>query len=153
MVSIAATPGIALATVTCLGSIICATVDHRTGYIFDALTITSALIAVVLALSSGTFIPSVFAAVGAGAAFATLRLLTRGRGIGLGDLKLAMVVGLGYGPLGTAIALGSAFVLGGCYGVALLVSGRARPGDHIRFGPFIAGGSIIALFVDGMVSV
>jgi leader peptidase (prepilin peptidase)/N-methyltransferase len=147
--SVASTPALALATVTCFGSIVCAAVDHRTGYIFDALTTTSAVVAAALSLSSGTLSSSALAAALGGGVLGGLYLLTRGRGIGLGDVKLAAVVGLGYGPVGTALSLASAFILGGCYGAALLVTGRARRGDAVRFGPFIAGGTVIALFVVG----
>jgi leader peptidase (prepilin peptidase) / N-methyltransferase len=147
--SIASTPSLALATVTCFGSIVCGVVDHRTGYIFDALTATSAFVAVALAFAGGMLPSSALAATLAGGTLGALYLITRGRGIGLGDVKLAAVVGLGYGPLGTALALVSAFVLGGCYGAALLATDRARHGDSIRFGPFIAGGTVIALFVVG----
>ena len=148
--SMAWKPGLALATVTCLASIVCGVVDHRTGYIFDALTATSAFVALAFAVASNVFPSSAIGAALAGSTLGVLYLGTQGRGIGLGDVKLATVVGLGYGPLGTALAVGSAFVIGGCYGAALLATGRARIGQAIRFGPFLAGGSIIALVVIGV---
>jgi prepilin signal peptidase PulO-like enzyme (type II secretory pathway) len=54
-----------------------------------------------------------------------------------------MALGLSAGL--AAIAL--AFVFGGGYGAWLLATKRARTGATIRFGPFIAAGTFVALIV------
>ncbi|MDQ6943875.1 MAG: prepilin peptidase, partial [Candidatus Eremiobacteraeota bacterium] len=81
-----------------------------------------------------------------GGSLLTLHVLTRGRGLGLGDVKLGTAIGAGFGPAAGLVALGAAFVLGGAFASWLLLTGRARRGDAIRFGPFLAAGTVAAAF-------
>jgi leader peptidase (prepilin peptidase)/N-methyltransferase len=65
-------------------------------------------------------------------------------GMGLGDVKLAGVLGMYLGWLGwDALAVGgiAGFVLGGLWGVGLLVTRRARRGSSLPFGPWMLGGA------------
>jgi leader peptidase (prepilin peptidase) / N-methyltransferase len=76
-------------------------------------------------------------------------------GMGFGDVKLAGVLGLylgwlGWGELAVGAFLG--FLLGGAWGVALLVARRASRKSAIPFGPFMLGGALVAVFVGGSVS-
>jgi len=72
------------------------------------------------------------------------------RGMGMGDGKLAALVGLVLGALGgrlVAVAAALAFFLGGLGGVAALSFGKAGRKQAIPFGPFIAAGAVLsALF-------
>jgi leader peptidase (prepilin peptidase) / N-methyltransferase len=77
-----------------------------------------------------------------------LWLFSGGRAMGFGDVKLAPVLGATLGWVGISSALVgllAAFVLGGVLGVVLLVSGRARRGTHMPFGPFLLLGALIGL--------
>ena len=134
-----------LAAATLIGAIVCGVVDARTGYIFDALFFTMATIASVLSVACGHAVDGLAAAAIVAAALGALHLLTGRRGLGLGDVKLASVVAGGYGVAVGLSAIGSAFVLGAAYAVALLVVGRAKRTDALRFGPFIAGGAAVVL--------
>lgn len=83
-----------------------------------------------------------------GGAYLLLALAVPG-GMGLGDVKLAGVLGmvlayLGWGPL-TVGAFG-AFVLGGTFAIGLMVSGRARRGSGVPFGPWMLGGAWLGVF-------
>ena len=72
-------------------------------------------------------------------------LVSRG-GMGLGDVKLAVVTGLFLGwPEGLVGLLAGVFA-GGLLGIALLVTGIKGRKDPVPFGPFIALGAMIALF-------
>lgn len=65
-------------------------------------------------------------------------------GMGLGDVKLAAVVGwFLQWPL-VAMGLLLAFLAGGLVSLALLLTGRITRKDHVPFGPFLAGGGIVA---------
>ncbi len=91
------------------------------------------------------------AAAGAGilvAFFLALALIKSG-GMGLGDVKLAGVLGLFLGWLGwpqLIVGVFAAFVLGGLFGLALLVLRRAGRGSGIPFGPWMFAGTWIAVF-------
>ena len=71
-------------------------------------------------------------------------------GMGLGDVKLAGVLGLYLGWWGwAALAVGgfAAFLLGGLAGCVLLASGRAGRASRIPFGPYMLAGALSALWV------
>jgi leader peptidase (prepilin peptidase)/N-methyltransferase len=68
------------------------------------------------------------------------------RGMGMGDVKLAALVGLVLGSLGlryVGVAAGAAIVLGGLGGVVALAMGRGRK-SAIPFGPYLAAGAVVA---------
>jgi len=70
-------------------------------------------------------------------------------GMGGGDVKLAPLLGLYLGWLGwSAVAVGmfAGFVLGGVFGVALLVSRVATGKSRIPFGPYMLAGALLAVF-------
>jgi leader peptidase (prepilin peptidase)/N-methyltransferase len=73
-------------------------------------------------------------------------LLTRGRGMGLGDLKLAIPLGLILGWPDMLVATIAAFVLGSIVGLLLIADKRATMGGAIPFGPFIVLGFYVAIF-------
>lgn len=92
--------------------------------------------------------PAQLARIAAGAgilfiAYLTLALISP-RGMGMGDVKLAGVIGLVLGWAGwAALAVGAlaAFLLGGLVGIVLILIGRARRSTGIPFGPWMLGGA------------
>jgi leader peptidase (prepilin peptidase) / N-methyltransferase len=72
--------------------------------------------------------------------------------LGMGDVKLAGVLGLMLGWLGWSVAvLGSflGFLVGGLAGVLLLLAGRAGRRTPIPFGPFMLLGALVAITAGG----
>jgi leader peptidase (prepilin peptidase)/N-methyltransferase len=78
------------------------------------------------------------------AGFFGLAFLASPRGIGLGDVKLALVVGLYLGLGRGIVALVATLLLGGVAAVAALVAGLSRK-DAIAYGPMLALGAALAL--------
>jgi leader peptidase (prepilin peptidase)/N-methyltransferase len=75
-------------------------------------------------------------------------ILVSPSGMGLGDLKLAMVLGFylgwfGWGALFMGLLL--AFILGSIFGLALIVARRAQKRTAIAFGPWMILGAFLAL--------
>jgi leader peptidase (prepilin peptidase) / N-methyltransferase len=71
------------------------------------------------------------------------------RGMGMGDVKLAALIGLVMGSLGlryVGVAAGAAILLGGLGGIAALLLGRGRKAA-IPFGPYLAAGAVVAAFL------
>lgn len=64
-------------------------------------------------------------------------LATRGRGMGLGDVKLAVFVGVFLGAKATLVWMFLSFIVGAGVGLVLLASGKVKFGKHIAFGPFL----------------
>lgn len=77
---------------------------------------------------------------GSGSFLLLLNLCTRGRGMGLGDVKLAIPLGFLAGWPGSFIWLTGSFVIGGIISLVLLALGKAHFGNKIAFGPFMVVG-------------
>jgi leader peptidase (prepilin peptidase)/N-methyltransferase len=73
--------------------------------------------------------------------------LVRGQiGMGEGDFKLLAALGAWFGwKMLPALILLSSFV-GAAIGIAMIAIGRTKKGQHIPFGPYLAGAGMIALF-------
>jgi len=70
------------------------------------------------------------------------------RGMGMGDVKLALVIGVVLGALGlrfVAVAAAGAVLFGGLGGIVALATGRDRK-SAIPFGPYMAAGALVAAF-------
>jgi leader peptidase (prepilin peptidase)/N-methyltransferase len=69
----------------------------------------------------------------------------RGRGIGLGDVKLALVLGLvtGFPAVFASLVAGAFF--SGAVSAGLLLARRVRRRDYIPFAPFMLAGALTAL--------
>lgn len=81
-----------------------------------------------------------------------LWVITGGRGMGLGDVKIAPSLGatLGWWGLGVAaIGLLAAFVLGALVAVVLLLARRVGRKSAVPFGPFLFAGTAVAILAGG----
>ncbi len=76
----------------------------------------------------------------------SLNLITRGRGMGLGDVKLAILVGSMAGLQSFLIWLFFSFLFGAIIGIILIMLKKAKMKETIPFGPFLVMGYPIALF-------
>ena len=75
-------------------------------------------------------------------------LVTSGKAMGFGDVKLAPLLGLSLGWFGWEIATVGvicAWFLGGIYAGLLILIGRAQRSSAIAFGPFLIAGFWIAV--------
>ncbi len=92
------------------------------------------------------FLGSLIMGFAVGLFFLLLILATRGRGMGGGDLKLGIFLGLVFGfPQGLLVLLLS-FFFGSIAGVILLLTKKRHFGQTIPFGPFLSLGGLVALF-------
>ena len=93
----------------------------------------------------------------AGAALGGLyfAIATIHRGMGFGDVKLALLLGLYLGFLGwqfLAVGTFAGFLLGGVVGAVLLAAGRATRKTRIPFGPSMLAGALLAVFAGAPVA-
>lgn len=72
--------------------------------------------------------------------------LTKGRGMGIGDIKLGGLIGLTLGGAYCLVAMFSAFVIGALVGLGLVAKNKANLKTQLPFGPFLVLGWLIALF-------
>jgi leader peptidase (prepilin peptidase) / N-methyltransferase len=134
--------------------LVVAVIDARTKRIPNRLTypLTPALALLFVAggLLAGQPAAAVRALLGALAGFAALLVLAliSPRGMGMGDVKLAAPLGLGLGYLSwghVVLGLFGGFMLGGGASLLLVATRIAGRKDHIPFGPFLAGGTLVAI--------
>jgi len=81
-----------------------------------------------------------------GAGFLVLALISP-RSLGLGDVKLAALLGLFLGWFGwpaVAVAVIATFLLGGLTALLLVLSRRATPSTELAFGPWLVLGAAVA---------
>lgn len=78
--------------------------------------------------------------------FLFLYLITKGRGMGFGDVLLALFMGMFLGYPNVIISFYIAFLTGAFFGVILILIKKKRFGEHIAFGPFLIFGIFIAFF-------
>lgn len=82
---------------------------------------------------------------GAGVFLLLLHILTRGKGMGLGDVKLALFLGSLLGWPWTAVWLFGAFLTGAIVGSILILIKKISFGRQIAFGPFLILSLVITL--------
>lgn len=70
-------------------------------------------------------------------------------GLGMGDVKLAALMGLVLGFPLVLVALMVGILYGGLVAIALLLSGVKGRKEAIPFGPFLAGGAVLTLLWGG----
>ena len=89
---------------------------------------------------------SILSALAAAVFFLTIVLISRGKWMGIGDIKLAFLMGLFLGWPNIVVALFSAIFLGAIMGIGLIMSGRKTLKSEVPFGPFLVFGTFLALF-------
>lgn len=127
-------------------------IDLDTQLLPDDITLPLLWLGLLLNLN-GTFTSLSEAVIGAAAGYLILwsvywgfKLATGKEGMGFGDFKLLGAIGawLGWKMLPLVILLSS--VVGAVVGIALIVIARHGRDIPIPFGPYLAGGGLIALF-------
>ncbi len=86
------------------------------------------------------------AALVSAAFFLLIVLLSHGKWMGAGDIKLAFLMGLVLGWPGVLVALSVAFYSGAVVGLGLMALGKKKLKSEIPFAPFLVAGTFIALF-------
>ncbi|MGH7716958.1 MAG: prepilin peptidase [Vulcanimicrobiaceae bacterium] len=129
---------------------VAAVVDAQSGYIFDPLILAGVIGVVATATLEQNAVESIYGAIVAGGTVLCIWAASLGRGLGLGDVKLAVVLGAVFGPLGGIAAIGLAFMAGAAVATCRIIVGKANFGTSIRFGPYLLAGSVCLLAYNRM---
>ncbi|MGB2762768.1 MAG: prepilin peptidase [Minisyncoccales bacterium] len=92
------------------------------------------------------FYSVLISAFGAATFFLIIVLVTKGKGMGIGDIKLAFLMGLLLGWPNIFVALFFAFLIGAIMGIGLILAHKKTLKSEVPFGPFLVTGTFIALF-------
>ncbi len=104
----------------------------------------------ILGLQGSVWVAHLTGAVFGFAFFEMLVLFTRGRGMGMGDVKLALPLGFLFGWPDILAVFGSAFVIGALAGTVGIALGRKTMKATLPFVPFLAVGSAVVFFWGSM---
>lgn len=135
-------------------------IDLDTMRLPNVLTLPSypimALLLAMPAVIDGAWDQFLRALVGGAAMFAVYLLLAviNPSGMGMGDVKLAGVIGMALAWLGWdvwVVGLFLAFLLGAVVGIGMIVRGHGR-GASMPFGPFMVSGAIIAILLTAQIA-
>lgn len=103
-----------------------------------------------LAMTSGCGVPFLnylFSGVGVFIVFFILFLVTRGRGMGFGDVVFSLLMGYVLGFPKIVLGVYIAFLTGAIVSLILVVARRKKfKGGIIPFGPFLVTGTLVSLF-------
>ena len=101
--------------------------------------------AILLGLRHNVWINHLFAAFFGLASFGLIVILSRGRGMGLGDVKLAGALGLLLGWPDILLTILLAFITGAIWSIILMARGKKGFKSTVPFGPFIGLGSTLVM--------
>jgi leader peptidase (prepilin peptidase)/N-methyltransferase len=127
-------------------------IDIKVKRLPNRLVYPSVLIAapyIVVADLAGGHLDAVRAGIGFLAYGVSLLIVALIAPMGMGDVKLAGLIGLVLGSIGlgpVAVAAGVGILLGGLGALVALLSGAGRK-STVPYGPFMAGGALVAVFV------
>ncbi|MFJ6779736.1 prepilin peptidase [Streptomyces yangpuensis] len=138
--------------------VLLALVDRAVHRLPDVLTLPLAAgaaallgIAALLPGAAGSWRLALLGGAALGAAYLVLHLINPA-GMGLGDVKLALSLGVALGWYGWGVWASGAFLgllYGSLYGLALLLRGSATRDQGFAFGPFMAAGALTGVLLGG----
>lgn len=122
-------------------------VDLRDMVVFDSVTLPMIGVAFLFNVALGAEPLNLFLAALAGAGFFLFQyVVSRGRWIGGGDIRIGGMMGMMLGFPGVVLALFAAYVIGAISALGLLAAGKARWSGQMAFGTFLSVGTVLALF-------
>lgn len=126
--------------------IVVALIDFKYGIIPNKIVVFSFIVSATYIIYSGAWLDHLIAALAAFVLFLLLVLVTRGKGMGIGDIKFAAFMGLSLGLASLIVSLYIAFLTGALVAIILVISKRKKfQGGKIPFGPFLALGTAVGI--------
>ena len=122
-------------------------IDLRWYVIFDIVTLPAAGIVLLANWLLGYDLWNLLISGIIGAGFFLLQyLISRGKWIGGGDIRLGLFMGFALGWPGIAVAILAGYIIGSFVGIGLILSGKKAWGSQVPLGTFLVPGTVLALF-------
>jgi prepilin signal peptidase PulO-like enzyme (type II secretory pathway) len=120
--------------------------DLRWQLIPDRFTLPAIAVVVIANIITGVSIVSMLLAIAVGGGFFLLQfIVSQGKWIGGGDIRLGALIGAVVGWPVVIVALFLSYIIGAITLSPLLLSGRARLGALVPFGTFLVVGALVAM--------
>ena len=121
--------------------------DYKYGIIPFKVVLFASLASIVYALITPFFLNHMFTGLSVFAFFLLLFFITKGKGLGFGDVVYAFLMGIVLGYPKILVGLYVAFLTGAIVSLILVWTGKKKmKGGSIPFGPFLVGGTFVGLF-------
>lgn len=122
--------------------------DLKYGILPDKIVFPTILAVLLWLLLSHLPLPiHLLSAAGAMVVFLLIFILSKGKGMGFGDVKLAFLIGLLLGFPLTLISIYLAFLTGAVISIILILIGRKKlKGSTIPFGPFLVVATFLSIY-------
>jgi len=123
--------------------------DLKHYLILDKVIVVGATVAVIASIFLGKpdFPRAILGSLSAGGFFALLVLISRGRWMGGGDVKLGFLIGLIIGWPSVLVALFLAFLSGSIVGILLIAFKKKTLKSAVPFGTFLAVATIVVMLL------
>jgi len=126
--------------------------DFRWYLILDIITLPACAIILIFNLFLGISLWNlVFSGIIGSSFFLLQFIISRGKWIGGGDIRLGLLMGLTLGWPNILVAIFLAYFMGSFVGIGLLLSGKKKWGSQIPLGIFLSTATIITLFWGGQI--
>ena len=122
---------------------VAAVTDLQCGYVFDRVLLAGGAALAAVAIVDSCLGVDLVGGLVAGVLLLIPWVATRARGIGLGDVKLAAVLGFALGPGGALRTLWIAFVIGALVSAGCIVARRRSRARTVPFAPFLGLGALV----------
>jgi len=121
--------------------------DLRWYEILDIVTLPACLVVFIINLVLGfDLLNLLISAIIGGSFFLIQFLISGGKWIGGGDIRLGLLMGLALGWPAVLPAIIISYFIGSIVGVGLILAGKKKWGSEVPLGVFLAVGTIISLF-------
>jgi prepilin signal peptidase PulO-like enzyme (type II secretory pathway) len=121
--------------------------DLRWYEILDKVTLPACLVVLILNLAIGFNLWNLLiSGIIGGSFFLVQFLISNGKWIGGGDIRLGLLMGLSLGWPAVLMAIFIAYFIGSIVGIGLILAGKKQWGSEVPLGVFLAVGSVISLF-------
>ncbi len=121
--------------------------DLRWYLILDIITLPACIIVFILNLFLGfDWINLLISGIIGGSFFLIQFIISRGKWIGGGDIRLGLLVGLALGWPNVIVAIFLAYFIGSLIGIGLLVTGKKKWGSKLPLGVFLSVATVVVLF-------
>lgn len=93
-----------------------------------------------------SFLNLILAAILAAGFFLFQYVITRGRGVGLGDFRIGLLMGVYFGWPKIVAAIAIAYIVGTIVAIFLIILKKKKLSSLVPLGPFLVVGSLITMF-------
>ena len=121
--------------------------DLRWYLILDVITLPACVIALIINLwLNYSWQNLLISGIIGGSFFLIQFVISKGKWIGGGDIRLGLLIGLALGWPGVLVAIIISYFIGSAVGLSLIAFGKKKWGSEVPLGVFLAVGTIITLF-------